>query len=208
MEPFAGISIAQSDQPLPSSKNHITSIGLVETRGLDVESTVEEATMSAKWNELSSHLILPALVTEDNWVHKDMATFSHLPFPNLGDIPVSGMLDLPPVPLRRRTLADITREPSTSMIPSYERLSRRVSSGTHPYLAVSDSVSESSHLHSPAARKALCASHAMTHLEVLELLATDAKGNTSEKFVCDYPGCRQRFSRNSNKRNFSSVDGG
>jgi len=107
---------------------------------------------------------------------------------------------------RRRAVSDSGTRPSFGMMPpsNPSALVRRVSSGSHPYLAVRDSSTPSSGRSSPARghRKSFShGGHNMTHREVMELVKNDGprEAKNPKKFVCDYPGCGQRFTRNSNK---------
>lgn len=122
-------------------------------------------------------------------------------------------LALPPAG-RRRAVSDSGARPSFPMMPPHSTLARRVSSGSHPYhLAVQgDSPSSSSGRSTPHRghrRTVSSGSHNMTHREVLDLVKNDGprEAKNPKKFVCDYPGCGQRFTRNSNKTYLSSIDG-
>lgn len=110
---------------------------------------------------------------------------------------------------RRRAVSDSGTRPTFAMMPPthHNALVRRVSSGSHPYLAVHGDAmgsASSSGRSSPARghRKSFShGGHNMTHREVLELVKNDGprEAKNPKKFVCDYPGCGQRFTRNSNK---------
>ena len=107
---------------------------------------------------------------------------------------------------RRRAVSDSGTRPTFAMMPpsNPNALVRRVSSGSHPYLAVHESSASSSGRSSPARghRKSFShGGHNMTHREVMELVKNDGprEAKNPKKFVCDYPGCGQRFTRNSNK---------
>ncbi len=118
-------------------------------------------------------------------------------------------LTLPPSG-RRRAVSDSGARPSFSMMPPQTTLSRRVSSGSHPYLAVQGDSPSSSGRSTPnrGHRRSVSSGHNMTHREVLDLVKNDGprEAKNPKKFVCDYPGCGQRFTRNSNKTYLSSND--
>jgi len=112
-------------------------------------------------------------------------------------------LALPPAG-RRRAVSDSGTRPSFSMMPPHSNLARRVSSGSHPYLAVQGDSPSSSGRSSPNRghrRSISSGNHNMTHREVLDLVKNDGprEAKNPKKYVCDYPGCGQRFTRNSNK---------
>ena len=119
-------------------------------------------------------------------------------------------LALPPIASgRRRAVSDSGTRPSLAMPPSGTNLVRRVSSGSHPYLPISqDGSPASSGRNTPARghRKSFSSGHNMTHREVLDLVKNDGprEAKNPKKFVCDFPGCGQRFTRNSNKTYHSS----
>lgn len=107
---------------------------------------------------------------------------------------------------RRRAVSDSGTRPTFAMLPpsNPNALVRRVSSGSHPYLAVHESSASSSGRSSPSRghRKSFShGGHNMTHREVMELVKNEGprEAKNPKKFVCDYPGCGQRFTRNSNK---------
>jgi hypothetical protein len=79
-------------------------------------------------------------------------------------------------------------------------LVRRVSSGSHPYLAV-EGGGVGSRSSSPSRGHRKSFSHNMTHKDVMDLVKNEGprEAKNPKKFVCDYPGCGQRFTRNSNK---------
>ena len=115
-------------------------------------------------------------------------------------------LSLPAQHGRRRAVSDSGTRPTFAIMPpsNPNALVRRVSSGSHPYLAVRESSASSSGRSSPARghRKSFShGGHNMTHREVLELVKNDGprEAKNPKKFICDYPGCGQRFTRNSNK---------
>jgi hypothetical protein len=90
------------------------------------------------------------------------------------------------------------------MMPPHSGLARRVSSGSHPYLAVQGDSPSSSGRSTPNRghrRSISSGGHNMTHREVLDLVKNDGprEAKNPKKFICDYPGCGQRFTRNSNK---------
>jgi hypothetical protein len=125
-------------------------------------------------------------------------------------------LALPPTQSgRRRAVSDSGTRPSMSMMPPHTTLARRVSSGSHPYLAVQEGSASSSGRSTPnrGHRKSFSSGHNMTHREVLELVKNEGprEAKNPKKFICDYPGCGQRFTRNSNKTYFPTpfpvVDG-
>jgi len=103
---------------------------------------------------------------------------------------------------RRRAVSDSGTRPNLSMMP-HTTLARRVSSGSHPYLGVDNGSPSSSGRSSPnrGHRRTVSSGHNMTHREVLDLVKNDGprEAKNPKKFICDYPGCGQRFTRNSNK---------
>jgi hypothetical protein len=112
---------------------------------------------------------------------------------------------------RRRAVSDSGTRPSMSMMPPHTTLARRVSSGSHPYLAVNEGSPSSSGRSTPnrGHRKSFSSGHNMTHREVLELVKNEGprEAKNPKKFICDYPGCGQRFTRNSNKTYFPYIPG-
>jgi hypothetical protein len=110
-----------------------------------------------------------------------------------------------PTRSRPRAHSDSTRPTFTMVSPSNPNaLQRRVSQGSHPYLGVHESSASSSGRSSPARGHGKSFSHGghnMTQREVMDLVKNDGprEAKNPKKFVCDYPGCGQRFTRNSNK---------
>jgi hypothetical protein len=108
---------------------------------------------------------------------------------------------------RRRAVSETGIRPPMMMAPSNSTtLTRRVSSGSHPYLGVRESPSTSgrstpSRIMGHHRKSFSHGSHNMTAREVLELVKNEGprEAKNPKKFVCDYPGCEQRFTRNSNK---------
>jgi len=126
---------------------------------------------------------------------------------NSQDVPA---LSLPPSGGRRRAVSDSGTRPPLQMNPPGQpiTLQRRVSSGSHPYLGVQniDSIQPSSSGRSTPSRShrksfSYSGSHNLTAREVLELVKPEGprEAKNPKKFVCDFPGCGQRFTRNSNK---------
>jgi hypothetical protein len=119
-------------------------------------------------------------------------------------------LSLPQTQGRRRAVSDSGARPSAPMLPPSNptTLVRRVSSGayvssSHPYLPVHETSGPSSGRSTPVRghRKSLSQGQNMTHRDVLDLVKNDGprEAKNPKKFICDYPGCGQRFTRNSNK---------
>ena len=130
---------------------------------------------------------------------------------------LSNTQDLAPLSLaatgRRRAVSDSGARPTFgSMMPpsSNTTLVRRVSSGSHPYLGIHEGNGSSSGRSTPSRgyhRKSYShGGHNMTAREVLELVKNEGprEAKNPKKFVCDYPGCGQRFTRNSNKTYLST----
>lgn len=124
-------------------------------------------------------------------------------------------LSLPSTAGRRRAVSDSGTRPTTMapmLPPSNTTLIRRVSSGSHPYLGVHESSPGSSGRSTPNRgyhRKSFShGGHNMTAREVLELVKNEGprEAKNPKKFICDYPGCNQRFTRNSNKTYFLSLE--
>jgi hypothetical protein len=112
-------------------------------------------------------------------------------------------LGLPPAG-RRRAVSDSGTRPSLAMPPAPSNLVRRVSTSSHPYLPMSQEGSPNASGRSTPARghrKSFSSGHNMTHREVLDLVKNEGprEAKNPKKFVCDFPGCGQRFTRNSNK---------
>ena len=121
--------------------------------------------------------------------------------------------DLAPLSLpaagRRRAVSDSGARPNfVSMMPPSSNnttLVRRVSSGSHPYLGVHEGNGTSSGRSTPSRgyhRKSFShGGHNMTAREVLDLVKNEGprEAKNPKKFICDFPGCGQRFTRNSNK---------
>lgn len=113
-------------------------------------------------------------------------------------------LALPAAAGRRRAVSDSGTRPSLGMPPAPSNLIRRVSTSSHPYLPIGQDVSPNNSGRSTPARghrKSFSSGHNMTHREVLELVKNEGprEAKNPKKFVCDFPGCGQRFTRNSNK---------
>lgn len=114
---------------------------------------------------------------------------------------------------RRRAVSE--SGPRPPMPPPANGLVRRVSSGSHPYLAPDGSGSTSGRS-TPARGHRKSWSHGgagvmhnMTHRDVLDLIKPEGprEAKNPKKFVCDYPGCGQRFTRNSNKTYYLCCGG-
>jgi Zinc finger, C2H2 type len=122
----------------------------------------------------------------------------------------------PPLASRRRAVSETGARP---MLPpsGVTNLTRRVSSGSHPYLQVNEHSPSASGRSTPSRGHRKSWSHAgnhavgiptagsghvsMTSRDVLELVKNEGprEAKNPKKFVCDFPGCGQRFTRNSNK---------
>jgi hypothetical protein len=163
----------------------------------EIEVIVAPPTSRSQWNHLDSYFSAPrpynpqvsSASTHNSPSIPPNFIFNHDITP----------LALPPQAGRRRAVSDSGTGPS--MAPP-QGLSRRVSSGSHPYLAVQDSGGLSGRsTPSRAYRKSYSSGSHMTPRDVLELVKNDGprEAMNPKKFVCDYPCCGQRFTRNSNK---------
>jgi hypothetical protein len=166
----------------------------------EIEVTVAPPTPRSQFNILDSYFSAPRPYNPQPQYSGSSSNSPSFPpniiFPNQ-DIP---SLTLSQQAGRRRAVSDSGTRPS---MPPPHGLSRRVSSGAYPYLVPQESATSSGRS-TPARghRKSYSSgSHNMTHRDVLELVKNEGprEAKNPKKFVCDYPGCGQRFTRNSNK---------